>query len=87
MSDAYSVAEMVVLRHVEGWPADDDLDAEIPLGSARLLDWPFTQRGLELIDLVAGLTLHSTALGPLQPADVRPLLNDAPLVAPTPTGE
>ena len=86
-SDAFSVAELVVLRHVEGWPGDDDLDVEIPLGSARLLDWPFTQRGMELIDLVAGLTLHSTALGPLQPADSRTCLIDLPQAVRTPAGE
>ena len=57
--DAFVLAETVVLRHLEHWPGDDALESlEIPLGAARLLDWPCAVRGSEMIDLVAGLSVH-----------------------------
>lgn len=56
-ADAYALAETVVLRHVEGWPDDASLaQLQIPLGAARLVDWPCARLGSELIELVGGLS-------------------------------
>ena len=55
--DAFTLAETVVLRHVDGWPDDASLPTlEIPLSSAHLVDWPCARWRSELIDLVGGLS-------------------------------
>lgn len=57
--DALVMAETVVLRHLDAWPSDDQLATlEIPMGAARLLDWPCAIRGSEMIELVGGLSIH-----------------------------
>lgn len=61
--DAFVLAETVVLRHLDHWPGDDALESlEIPLGAVHLLDWPCAIRGGEVIELVAGLSVHRALL-------------------------
>lgn len=68
-TDAFTLAETIVLRHVDGWPDDASLpDLEIPFGGARLLDWPCARFGSELLDLVAGL---STQRALVESSDLR----------------
>jgi hypothetical protein len=80
--DAFAVAELVALRHVEGWPPEGQEDVEIALGGARLVDWPCVLRGNELIELVGGLTVHRGIFGERVPADLRqelsPWLSELP---------
>lgn len=68
--DAYVLAETVVLRHLDHWPGDDALESlEVPLGAVRLVDWPCAVRGGEVIELVAGLSVHRALLEGVELAD------------------
>ena len=67
---AFAVAESVALRHVPGWPRADDVDkVEIPLGSARLVDWPCTEVGTDLVELVGGLSIAPALVEDASPRD------------------
>jgi hypothetical protein len=77
-ADAFALAEMIVLRHVDGWPGDAGLqDLEIPFGGARLLDWPCACFGGELLDLVAGLSTQRALIDGIQLSDHRDALHEA----------
>ena len=57
---AFAVAESVALRHVSGWPAEHEVETvRIPLGGARLVDWPCAEIRGELFELVGGLALST----------------------------
>lgn len=57
---AFAIAESVALRHVSGWPAEHEVESvRIPLGGARLVDWPCIELRGELVELVGGLALSS----------------------------
>lgn len=75
---AFAVAEAVALRHVPGWPADEAVETvELPLGGARLVDWPCVAEGSELVELVGGLALPGALFGAGAPRDQRPVLGPA----------
>ena len=86
VEDAFTLAETVVLRHLEHWPPDEVLSTlEIPLGSARLLDWPCAVLGGELIELVAGLSIHRSLVEQVPMEDRRAALAPAmEAIAPPP---
>jgi hypothetical protein len=57
---AFAVAEAVALRHVSGWPAEHEVETvRIPLGGARLVDWPCAGHHGEIIELVGGLAFST----------------------------
>ena len=57
---AFAIAESVALRHVNGWPAEHEVESvHIPLGGARLVDWPCAELRGELLELVGGLALSA----------------------------
>lgn len=61
---AFAIAESVALRHVPGWPSDDQVaSTAIPLGSAQLVDWPCATEGPDLVELVGGLSMPAITDG------------------------
>lgn len=72
VEEAYAVAEIVALGHVEGWPADEEVaDWEAPLGPLRLVDLPCRQTSGELVDLVFGLAVDPSLTRELPRVDAR----------------
>ena len=75
---AFAIAESVALRHVDGWPSESEVETvEIPLGSARLVDWPCAQAGAELVELVGGLSLSPGLVENMGSQDQRGALGSA----------
>jgi hypothetical protein len=72
---AFAVAEAVALRHVDGWPSQNEVESvQIPLGSARLVDWPCANVGAELVELVGGLSLPEALVQNIGSRDQRSAL-------------
>jgi len=67
---AFAVAESVALRHVPGWPTEQEVESiSIPLGGAILVDWPCAVEGSDLVDLVGGLSLPVALLENMSPRE------------------
>ena len=67
---AFAVAESVALRHVPGWPNEQEVESTvIPLGGAVLVDWPCAVEGSDLIELVGGLSLPAALVENIRPRD------------------
>lgn len=75
---AFAIAEAVALRHVPGWPRDAEVESvRIPLGGARLVDWPCAVEGSDLVELVGGLSLSRALVEQVEPRDQRAALGPA----------
>ena len=67
---AFAVAESVALRHIPGWPKEQDVESTtIPLGGAALMDWPCAVEGSDLVELVGGLSLPVALVENIRPRD------------------
>jgi hypothetical protein len=76
LEDALHLAELVGLRHIDGWPpAEDAEQLEIPLAEVALVDWPCQLRGGDLVDLVSGIAAPAALLGDFSLRDQGPALD------------
>ena len=67
---AFAVAESVALRHVPGWPKEQEVESiSIPLGSAILVDWPCSVEGSDLVELLGGLSLPVALVENMSPRE------------------
>jgi hypothetical protein len=75
---AFAVAESVALRHVPGWPKEQDVESvSIPLGGANLVDWPCAVEGSDLVELVGGLSLPVALVENMRPREQQATLAGA----------
>jgi len=78
VEEAYAVAEIVALGHLEGWPPDEEVaNWQAPFGSLRLVDWPCRQTPQQLIDLVFGLAVDPALVRGLPLTDARARFHEA----------
>jgi hypothetical protein len=75
VEEAYAVAEVVALAHLQGWPPEPELEAwEPPLGPLRLVDLPCHESPSGLVELVQGMSVDGAALQALHTVDARGIL-------------